>query len=133
MPSEDESSKGFKIQDRRRFSAEGELKPEFSGAEEPAAAKPEAPHPGGPPFQGASAHAFAQGFKSVGVFFDVIAVVESFADDDVRQAERQRQVASRIDGEVAVRERGRAGADPDGGDFAGIRTGGIPDERQRRG
>ncbi len=53
MPSEDESSKGFKIQDRRRFSAEGELKPEFSGAEEPAAAKPaaakpDAPRPGSP-------------------------------------------------------------------------------------
>jgi hypothetical protein len=53
MASEDESSKGFKIQDRRRFSAEGELKPEFSGADEPAAAKPEpqrtgAPRSGGP-------------------------------------------------------------------------------------
>ena len=47
MASEDENSKGFKIQDRRRFSAEGELKPEFSGADEPAAAKPEAPRPGG--------------------------------------------------------------------------------------
>jgi Domain of unknown function (DUF1844) len=44
MASEDENSKGFKVQDRRRFSAEGELKPEFSGAEEPpAAAKPGAP------------------------------------------------------------------------------------------
>jgi hypothetical protein len=42
MASEDESSKGFKIQDRRRFSAEGELKPEFSGADEsPSAAKPD--------------------------------------------------------------------------------------------
>lgn len=41
MASEEEerSSKGFKVQDRRRFSAEGELKPEFSGAEEPAAAQ----------------------------------------------------------------------------------------------
>ncbi len=39
MASEEEerSSKGFKVQDRRRFSAEGELKPEFSGGEEPAA------------------------------------------------------------------------------------------------
>jgi hypothetical protein len=59
MASEDENSKGFKIQDRRRFSAEGELKPEFSGADEPAAAKPEAPRPGGPP-HGAGAHASAQ-------------------------------------------------------------------------
>jgi hypothetical protein len=33
---EEESSKGFKVQDRRRFSAEGELKPEYSGAEETA-------------------------------------------------------------------------------------------------
>jgi hypothetical protein len=60
MPSEDESSKGFKIQDRRRFSAEGELKPEFSGADEPAAAKPEAPHPGARPSHDAGAHAAAQ-------------------------------------------------------------------------
>jgi len=65
MPSEDESSKGFKIQDRRRFSAEGELKPEFSGAEEPAtakpaAAKPDAPHPGSHSPQSAGAHASAQ-------------------------------------------------------------------------
>jgi uncharacterized protein DUF1844 len=37
MASEEESSKGFKVQDRRRFSAEGELKPEFSGVEETAA------------------------------------------------------------------------------------------------
>jgi hypothetical protein len=59
MASEEENSKGFKIQDRRRFSAEGELKPEFSGADEPAAAKPEAPRPGGPP-PSAGEHAFAQ-------------------------------------------------------------------------
>jgi len=59
MASEDENSKGFKIQDRRRFSAEGELKPEFSGADEPAAAKPEAPRPGGSPHN-AGAHAPAQ-------------------------------------------------------------------------
>ncbi len=59
MASEDESSKGFKIQDRRRFSAEGDLKPEFSGAEEPVAAKPETPRAGGPP-HGAGAHPSAQ-------------------------------------------------------------------------
>jgi hypothetical protein len=47
MASEEESSKGFKIQDRRRFSAEGELKPEFSG-EEPAA-RPDAPQPNAAP------------------------------------------------------------------------------------
>lgn len=35
---EEQPSKGFKVQDRRRFSAEGELKPEFSSAEEPSSA-----------------------------------------------------------------------------------------------
>jgi Domain of unknown function (DUF1844) len=33
--SDEEPGKGFKIQDRRRFSAEGELKPEFRGGDEP--------------------------------------------------------------------------------------------------
>lgn len=32
---EEQVSRGFKVQDRRRFSAEGELKPEFSGEQEP--------------------------------------------------------------------------------------------------
>jgi len=41
---EKEESKGFKVQDRRRFSAEGELKPEFQDEGEPAAPPPgEAP------------------------------------------------------------------------------------------
>jgi hypothetical protein len=44
MTSEDDSSKGFKVQDRRRFSAEGELKPEFSGGDEAAAAESSAGH-----------------------------------------------------------------------------------------
>jgi biotin carboxyl carrier protein len=35
---EKEEAKGFKVQDRRRFSAEGELKPEFSQAAEEAPA-----------------------------------------------------------------------------------------------
>ncbi|HTW87027.1 MAG TPA: DUF1844 domain-containing protein [Candidatus Binataceae bacterium] len=40
----EEEAKGFKVQDRRRFSAEGELKPEFSqGAEESASAPKAAP------------------------------------------------------------------------------------------
>jgi Domain of unknown function (DUF1844) len=62
MASEDESSKSFKIQDRRRFSAEGDLKPEFSGADEPstATAKPEAPRPGESPPQSAGARVSAQ-------------------------------------------------------------------------
>ncbi len=37
---EKEESKGFKVQDRRRFSAEGELKPEFSQAAEESAEPP---------------------------------------------------------------------------------------------
>jgi Domain of unknown function (DUF1844) len=48
MASEEESSKGFKIQDRRRFSSEGELKPEFSGADEPSA-QPKPPQAGAAP------------------------------------------------------------------------------------
>jgi uncharacterized protein DUF1844 len=77
MASEDESSKGYKIQDRRRFSAEGELKPEFSGADEPAAAakpaaaspaaaKPDAPPPGGSLHGAGGAHAFAQPQQQTG-------------------------------------------------------------------
>ncbi|MBF6559336.1 MAG: DUF1844 domain-containing protein [Candidatus Binataceae bacterium] len=41
MANEEEKSPGFKVNDRRRFSAEGDLKPEFRGDDEaPAAAKP---------------------------------------------------------------------------------------------
>ena len=40
---EEEKSKGFKVEDRRRFSAEGELKPEHRGAE--ATPPPESPPP----------------------------------------------------------------------------------------
>jgi hypothetical protein len=54
MASEDDSSKGFKVQDRRRFSAEGELKPEFSGADEPAVAEPSAGHAHGAGTRGAA-------------------------------------------------------------------------------
>jgi hypothetical protein len=39
---EKEQTKGFKVEDRRRFSAEGELKPEHRGAE-PSQAQPSAP------------------------------------------------------------------------------------------
>jgi hypothetical protein len=39
MEHEEEKSKGFKVEDRRRFSAEGELKPEFQN-DQPAAATP---------------------------------------------------------------------------------------------
>ncbi|MBV8775395.1 MAG: DUF1844 domain-containing protein, partial [Deltaproteobacteria bacterium] len=34
---EKEQTKGFKVEDRRRFSSEGELKPEHKGAEQPQA------------------------------------------------------------------------------------------------
>ncbi len=34
-PEEEEKPKAFKVDDRRRFSAEGDLKPEFSGADQP--------------------------------------------------------------------------------------------------
>jgi hypothetical protein len=41
---EEEKSRGFKVDDRRRFSAEGELKPEHQGAE-PEQAAPQPSHP----------------------------------------------------------------------------------------
>jgi hypothetical protein len=45
---EEEKPKAFKVDDRRRFSPEGELKPEFQGADEPAvAARTDAPPAGG--------------------------------------------------------------------------------------
>jgi len=40
---QEEKSKGFKVEDRRRFSAEGELKPEHRGAGAAAAAQPATP------------------------------------------------------------------------------------------
>ncbi|HUY17663.1 MAG TPA: DUF1844 domain-containing protein [Candidatus Binataceae bacterium] len=45
---EKEEAKGFKVQDRRRFSAEGELKPEFSQAAEEAPAPSKAAPQGAP-------------------------------------------------------------------------------------
>jgi uncharacterized protein DUF1844 len=54
---EEEKPKAFKVDDRRRFSPEGELKPEFQGADEPAAtARTDAP-PGGSGETAASAAA----------------------------------------------------------------------------
>jgi len=38
MATEEEKPKAFKVEDRRRFSSEGELKPEFTGSEEHTAA-----------------------------------------------------------------------------------------------
>jgi hypothetical protein len=45
---EEEKSRGFKVEDRRRFSAEGELKPEHQ-ASEPQTAKPETARQAPPP------------------------------------------------------------------------------------
>ncbi len=41
---EEEKDKGFKVEDRRRFSPEGEVKPEFRGQEERPAAAAQAAH-----------------------------------------------------------------------------------------
>ncbi len=43
MGQSEEKEKGFKVQDRRRFSAEGELKHEHRGQDEPAAAGAQRP------------------------------------------------------------------------------------------
>lgn len=40
MDHEEEKPKAFKVDDRRRFSSEGDLKPEFQGAEAPTAPEP---------------------------------------------------------------------------------------------
>jgi len=56
MDSEEEKPKAFKVDDRRRFSAEGELKPEFQGAEQTAAPQPQ---PSARPAPGPSASSAA--------------------------------------------------------------------------
>jgi hypothetical protein len=56
MDSEEEKPKAFKVDDRRRFSAEGELKPEFQGAEQTA---PPQPQPSARPAPGPSASSAA--------------------------------------------------------------------------
>jgi len=55
MDSEEEKPKAFKVDDRRRFSAEGELKPEFQGAEQTAPP----PQPSARPAPGPSASSAA--------------------------------------------------------------------------
>ncbi len=46
MENSEEKEKGFKVQDRRRFSSEGELKPEHrGGGDQPASAAENAPQP----------------------------------------------------------------------------------------
>jgi hypothetical protein len=48
MGEEEEKPRAFKVDDRRRFSPEGELKPEFQGTDEPTAgARTDAPPAGG--------------------------------------------------------------------------------------
>jgi hypothetical protein len=59
---EEEKSRGFKVEDRRRFSAEGELKPEHRGGaaiqpgagEQAAQPQPEPPRAAPPPHSGGS-------------------------------------------------------------------------------
>lgn len=61
---EEEKPRAFKVDDRRRFSPEGELKPEFQGADEPAAAAhTDAAPPGG---GGASSAAAASASATAG-------------------------------------------------------------------
>jgi hypothetical protein len=57
MEREEEKNKGFKVEDRRRFSAEGDLKPEYQN-EQPAAAAP-------PPSDASSSAASAQANPAV--------------------------------------------------------------------
>ena len=55
--------------------------------------------------------ALAQRIETVGVPVDVIGVVQLLADDHVHQAQRQRQIAAWIDGEMLVGQRRGARAD----------------------
>jgi hypothetical protein len=64
---EEEKPKAFKVDDRRRFSSEGELKPEFQGADEPAAAaRSDAPPAGGGDTASSAAAASASASTSAG-------------------------------------------------------------------
>jgi hypothetical protein len=64
---EEEKPKAFKVDDRRRFSPEGELKPEFQGAEEPGATgKVDAPPAGGGDAASSAAAASSSASTSAG-------------------------------------------------------------------
>jgi hypothetical protein len=64
---EEEKPKAFKVDDRRRFSPEGELKPEFQGADEPAAAaRADIPPAGGGDTASSAATASASASTSAG-------------------------------------------------------------------
>ena len=67
MGEEEEKPRAFKVDDRRRFSPEGELKPEFQGTDEPTAgARTDAPPAGGGDTASSAAAAFASASTSAG-------------------------------------------------------------------
>ena len=67
MGEEEEKPRAFKVDDRRRFSPEGELKPEFQGTDEPTAgARTEAPPAGGGDTASSAAAASASASTSAG-------------------------------------------------------------------
>ena len=64
---EEEKPRAFKVDDRRRFSPEGELKPEFQGADEPAAtARTDAPTGGSTDTASSAAAASSSASASTG-------------------------------------------------------------------
>ena len=67
MGEEEEKPRAFKVDDRRRFSPEGELKPEFQGTDEPTAgARTDAPPAGGGDTASSAATASASASTSAG-------------------------------------------------------------------
>lgn len=67
MGEEEEKPRAFKVDDRRRFSPEGELKPEFQGTDEPTAgARTDAPPAGGSDPASSAAAASASASTSAG-------------------------------------------------------------------
>ena len=67
MGEEEEKPRAFKVDDRRRFSPEGELKPEFQGTDEPTAgARTYAPPAGGGDTASSAAAASASASTSAG-------------------------------------------------------------------
>jgi hypothetical protein len=67
MGEEEEKPRAFKVDDRRRFSPEGELKPEFQGTDEPTAgARTDTPPAGGGDTASSAAAASASASTSAG-------------------------------------------------------------------
>lgn len=67
MGEEEEKPRAFKVDDRRRFSPEGELKPEFQGTDEPTGdARTDAPPAGGGDTASSAAAASASASTSAG-------------------------------------------------------------------